>query len=65
VNSAIVAANHGKLKTGINAIFDAKKGGVGVGKWSPKVPASIKNAVAAQLGLLSKGKIPGIPQTVK
>jgi basic membrane protein A len=65
VSSAIIAANKGTLKTGINAIFDAKKGGVGVGKWSPKVPVSIRNAVAAQQRLLAQGKIKGIPQTVK
>jgi basic membrane protein A and related proteins len=65
VYSAIFAANKGNLKTGINAIFDAKKGGVGVGKWSAKVPASIRSAVTAQLRLLSQGKIKGIPQTVK
>jgi basic membrane protein A len=65
VYAAISAASKGGLKTGINAIFDAKKGGVGVGKWSPKVPASIRSAVAAQLAKLSKGQIKGIPQTVK
>jgi len=65
VASAITAANRGGLKTGIDAIFDAKKGGVGVGKWSGKVPVSIRNAVAAQQRLLAQGKIKGIPQTVK
>jgi len=65
VSSAIIAANKGGLKTGINAIFDAKKGGVGVGKWSGKVPVSIRNAVAAQQRLLAQGKVKGIPQTVK
>ena len=65
VNAAITAVAKGQLKTGINAIFDAKKGGVGFGKWSPRVPASIRTAVAAQLKLLSQGKITGIPQTVK
>jgi basic membrane protein A len=65
VSSAIIGANKGGLKTGINAIFDAKKGGVGVGKWSGKVPVSIRNAVAAQQRLLAQGKIKGIPQDVK
>ena len=65
VNSAIVAANHGKLKTAINAVFGAKQNGVGYGKWSPKVPASIRNAVAAQFTLMKAGKIRGIPTTVK
>jgi len=65
VASAITAANRGGLKTGIDAIFDAKKGGVGVGKWSGKVPVSIRNAVAAQQRLLAQGKIKGIPTIVK
>ena len=65
VNSAIVAAKNGGLKTGIDAIFGADKNGVGYGKWSPKVPASIRNAVAAQFNLLKAGKIKGIPTIVK
>jgi basic membrane protein A and related proteins len=65
VNSAILAAKVGKLKTGVNAIFGATKNGVGYGKWSPKVPASIRAAVAKQYGLLKAGKIKGIPSTVK
>ena len=43
----------------------AKKGGVGVGKWSQKVPLSIRNAVTAQQKLLAAGRIKGIPQAVK
>jgi hypothetical protein len=39
--------------------------GVGYGKWSPKVSAKIKSAVAAQFALLKAGKIKGIPATVK
>lgn len=65
VNSAIVAAQAGKLKTGINAIFGAKQNGVGYGKWSSKVPGSIRSAVAKQFALLKAGKIAGIPSTVK
>jgi basic membrane protein A len=53
------------FRGGYNAIFDAKTNGIGVGKWSPKVPASIRTAVAAQLKLLQAGKVAGIPQTVK
>jgi basic membrane protein A len=53
------------FKGGYNAIFDAKTNGIGVGKWSPKVPASIRSAVAAQLKLLQAGKVKGIPATVK
>jgi len=65
VYSAIVAAKANKLKTGINAIFGAKQNGVGYGKWSSKVPASIRSAVAHQYTLLKAGKIHGIPSTVK
>jgi basic membrane protein A len=53
------------FRGGYNAIFSAKTNGVGIGKWSPKVPASIRNAVAAQLAKLKKGQIKGIPQSVK
>ncbi|HST13544.1 MAG TPA: BMP family ABC transporter substrate-binding protein [Gaiellaceae bacterium] len=65
VYNAIQAANHGKLKGGANKQFTADIGGVGYGKWSSRVPASIKNAVAAQFRLLKAGKIKGIPTTVK
>jgi basic membrane protein A len=65
VNSAIQAAKAGKLKGGKNAVFGAHVNGVGYGKWSPKVPPSIKNAVARQYALLKAGKIKGIPATVK
>jgi basic membrane protein A len=65
VYNAIQAENHGALKGGTNKQFGADIGGVGYGKWSSKVPASIKNAVATQYKLLKAGKIPGIPATVK
>ena len=65
VYSAISSAKAGKLKGGKNATFDAKVNGVGYGKWSPKVSASIKSAVAAQFKLLKAGKVKGIPATVK
>jgi basic membrane protein A len=65
VKSAIVAAKAGQLKTGVNAQFGASKNGVGYGKWSSKVPASIKSAVAAQFALLKAGKVKGIPTVVK
>jgi len=65
VHGAIEASAKKKLKVGVNAIYGAKENGVGYGKWSPKVPASIRKAVAAQLVLLKAGKIPGIPNTVK
>jgi basic membrane protein A len=53
------------FKGGYNAIFSAKNNGVGIGKWSAKVPASIRTAVSAQLKLLQQGKVRGIPSTVK
>ena len=65
VYNAIQAANHGTLAGGTNKQFGAVIGGVGYGKWSSKVPASIKNAVAAQFKKLKAGQIKGIPTTVK
>jgi basic membrane protein A len=65
VYSAINGAKAGNLKTGINAIFTAKLNGVGYGKVSSRISASIKSKVAAQLVLLKAGKIKGIPQSVK
>lgn len=65
VYSAITNAKAGKLAGGKNAVFNAKVNGVGYGKWSPKVSAKIKSAVAAQFALLKAGKIKGIPATVK
>jgi basic membrane protein A len=65
VHSAITAAKGGKLKGGTNLSFGASVNGVGYGKWSAKVPASIRSAVAAQYKLLKAGKVKGIPATVK
>ncbi|HEX3807385.1 MAG TPA: BMP family ABC transporter substrate-binding protein [Gaiellaceae bacterium] len=65
VEGAIKAAKSGTLKGGTNVEFGANNNGVGYGKWSSKVPASIRTAVAAQLKLLKAGKIKGIPTTVK
>jgi basic membrane protein A len=65
VNSAILAAKGGTLKGGKNVIFGASVNGVGYGKWSPRVSAAIKTAVAKQFTLLKAGKIKGIPTTVK
>jgi basic membrane protein A len=65
VYSAISKTKAGKLAGGKNAIFDAKVNGVGYGKWSPRVSAKIKTAVAAQFKLLRAGKVKGIPATVK
>jgi basic membrane protein A and related proteins len=65
VFSAISKAQAHTLAGGKNSIFDAKVNGVGYGKWSPKVSAKIKSAVAAQFVLLKAGKVKGIPATVK
>jgi basic membrane protein A len=62
---AIKRAQSGTFKGGLNAVFDAKNNGVGYGKWSPRVPGSIRTAVARQYRLLKAGKIRGIPTTVK
>ena len=64
VYNAIKTAQAGTIKSG-NKQFGADIGGVGYGKWSPRVPASIRNAVAAQYRLLKANKITGIPTTVK
>jgi basic membrane protein A and related proteins len=65
VYSAISSAKAGKLHGGKDVVFDAKVNGVGYGKWSPRVSAAIKSAVAAQFKLLKAGKVRGIPATVK
>ena len=64
VHSAISDAKAGHLKGGTNSVFGAKDNGVGYGKWSSRVPASIKAAVAKQYSLLKAGKIKGIPTKV-
>jgi basic membrane protein A len=65
VLTAIEQAHSSTFKGGRNEVFDAQNDGVGVGKWSPRVPASIRTAVATQYKLLKAGKIKGIPTTVK
>jgi basic membrane protein A and related proteins len=65
VRSAILAAKGGTLKGGKDVTFGASVNGVGYGKWSPRVSAAIKTAVAKQFTLLKAGKIRGIPTTVK
>jgi basic membrane protein A and related proteins len=65
VLSAIKSGKAGALKGGQNVVFGANVNGVGYGKWSSKVPASIRAAVAKQFVLLKAGKIKGIPSTVK
>ena len=65
VNSAIQNAKKGKLLGGKNVTYGARVNGVGIGKWSPRVPVAIRSAVATQLKHLELGDIKGIPTTVK
>lgn len=65
VADAIKNAKSGKLVGGKNTIYGASVNGVGYGRVSSLVPAKIKSALAAQYTLLKKGKIKGIPTTVK
>lgn len=65
VASAVRGARSGHVAAGTNVFFDARNGGVALGTWSPRVPASIRKAVSAQLALLKAGRIPGIPTTVQ
>jgi basic membrane protein A len=65
VEAAVRTARAGQLAGGTNVFFDARNGGVTVGRWSPRVGASIRRAVAAQFALLKAGKIIGIPTTVQ
>jgi basic membrane protein A len=65
VYTAIKQATGTAFRGGRNESFDAHNNGVGVGKWSSKVPASIRTAVAHQFALLKAGHVSGIPSTVK
>jgi basic membrane protein A and related proteins len=65
VYNAIQSAKAGTLKGGKNAVFSARANGVGYGKWSKKVPLSIRSAVLKQYKLLKAGKVKGIPAAVK
>jgi len=61
VRSVIDSAVAGSARPGANVILGAARSGVGLGAWSPTVPASIRSAVAGQLRLLESGRIAGIP----
>ena len=64
VEAAVRGARAGKLGGGTNVVFDARNGGITLGKWSPRVSAAVRNAVTAQFALLKAGKIAAIPTTV-
>jgi basic membrane protein A and related proteins len=51
-----------KFRTGFNAIFTVKNGGVGYGKVSSRAQASWKTAVESIRKQIAAGKIKGIPQ---
>jgi basic membrane protein A len=65
VFDAIKAAQDGSFTGGTDSVFDAKNGGVGIGKISSKVPQDIVTKVRAQEEKLSNGQVSGIPDTVK
>jgi basic membrane protein A len=50
---------------GGDLVFDARNGGVGIGKISSKVPSADVAKVRAQEKLLRAGKIAGIPEAPK
>jgi basic membrane protein A len=51
-----------KFRTGFNAIFTVKNGGVGYGKISSRIPGNLKKAVESIRQQIASGKIKGIPQ---
>jgi basic membrane protein A len=51
-----------KFRTGFNAVFTVKNGGVGYGKISPRIPANLKAAVEVIRKQIANGTIKGIPQ---
>ncbi len=65
VEAAVRSARSGHVSGGRNVVFDARNGGVALGRWSPRVPASIRKAVSAQLALLKADRIRAIPTTVQ
>jgi basic membrane protein A len=65
VFDTIKSAQDGSFTGGADTVFDAKNGGVGIGKISPKVPQDIVAKVRAQEQKLSSGGVPNIPDTVK
>jgi basic membrane protein A and related proteins len=65
VATAVRSARSGQSAGGANVIFGAGNGGITVGRWSSRVGAAVRRAVARQFALLKAGKIPGIPTTVQ
>jgi hypothetical protein len=52
---------HGSFAGGGNEVFTAQNGGIGVGRISPKVPASLVARERAVEKRMAAGKIPSIP----
>jgi basic membrane protein A and related proteins len=64
VYTTIAQTKAGHFKGGTTFEFKVRNGGIGVGKVSKKVPASIVKKVTAVEKLIAKGKVK-IPTTVK
>ena len=65
VEAAVRTARTGQPAGGTNVFFDTRNGGITVGRWSRRVGAPVRRAVAAQFALLKAGRITGIPTTVQ
>ena len=65
VAAAVRVARAGRFPGAVDVTFGVQKGGIGYGSWSPRAPARLRRAVAAQYALLRAGKITGIPTTVQ
>jgi basic membrane protein A len=65
VFDTIKSVQDGSFAGGEDTVFDAKNGGVGIGKINSKVPQDIVSKVRAQEQKLSNGQVTGIPDTVK
>jgi basic membrane protein A len=60
----IRALENGTFRTGRSRVFDLRNGGVGLGKFSPKVPRALLAQVERVRRQIVAGKISGIPTTV-
>ncbi|MDX6397160.1 MAG: basic rane protein [Gaiellaceae bacterium] len=56
-------ASGAKFRTGFNAVFTVKNGGVGYGKISPRISPALKAAVENIRKQIASGAIKGIPQS--
>jgi basic membrane protein A and related proteins len=65
VYDAIRDARNGHFQGGKDAVYGLNKGGVGLGKFSPKTPAGIEIKVDQIRKQIIDGKISNIPTTVK